>query len=97
MKIKVNFSKQINQVEEISIKKLYEEYQLPDDIFTDEEPETIRIKEIIYTKLSETDRRIILLYAHLGSQRKLGELLGVSAATINHRINEIRREITKYK
>lgn len=75
------------------LKDIMTDYKPIEGIFN-EEPETVAvIKDIIWHRLSEVDRRIIILYAHLGSQRKLGKELGLSASTCNKLIREIRRKI----
>lgn len=51
------------------------------------------IKTVIFKDLTEIERRIILLYAELQSQRKLGDLMGLSAATINKILKDIKRKI----
>jgi len=77
----------------INMTRILGDYLPDDDIFS-EEPELInRIKHIIYEKLSETDKRVLLLYAELSSQRKVGEKLGVSASTVNILIRKIRNRI----
>lgn len=54
------------------------------------------LKEVIFQDLTEIDRRIILLYAELGSQRKMGKLMGLSPASINKIIKQIREKIYEY-
>lgn len=78
------------------MKRILEEY-LPDDgLFSAEDERMNALKHIIYEKLSETDKRVILLYAELGSQREVGRKLGVSASTVNILIKRIRNEILKH-
>lgn len=77
----------------MNIKQLYQDYLPVDDIFT-EEPEKVRkVKYIIFNKLTEPNRRIILLYAELQSIRKVAQKLGISAASAWLRITEIKNEI----
>lgn len=80
----------------IDIKDILEDYQPDNDLFTEENPEINKLKNIIYTELDEIDRRIILMYAELGSLRKLGKELGVCAATALTKIIQIRNKIYKY-
>ena len=61
-----------------------------------EEDELINnLKHIIYLKLNEVDKRIILMYAELKSLRKLGMELGISVSSAWIKINEIRDKIYK--
>lgn len=77
----------------MTIRELYSDYLPVDDIFT-EEPEKVRkVKYIIFNKLTEPNRRIILLYAELQSIRKVAQKLGISAASAWLRITEIKNEI----
>lgn len=73
--------------------RILQQYLPDDDMFSEEDIRLNRIKHIIYEKLSETDKRVLLLYAELGSQRKVGEKLGVSASTVNILIKKIRKQI----
>ena len=78
------------------MKRILEEYLPDDDLFSTEDERVNALKHIIYEKLSETDKRVILLYAELGSQREVGRKLGVSASTVNILIKRIRNEILKH-
>lgn len=78
------------------MKRILEEYLPDDDLFSVEDERVNALKHIIYDKLSETDKRVILLYAELGSQREVGRKLGVSASTVNILIKRIRNEILKH-
>ena len=80
----------------INMKRILEDYLPDDDVMSEEEFRVNAIKHIIYDKLSETDKRVILLYAELGSQREVGRKLGVSASTVNILIRRIREDILKY-
>ena len=80
----------------INMKRILEEYLPDDDLFSVEDERMNALKHIIYEKLSETDKRVILLYAELGSQREVGRKLGVSASTVNILIKRIRNEILKH-
>lgn len=78
------------------MKRILEEYLPDDDLFSSEDARMNALKHIIYEKLSEIDKRVILLYAELGSQREVGRKLGVSASTVNILIKRIRNEILKH-
>lgn len=74
-------------------RKVKEEYSYNPDIMNDEDARTLRIKEIIDTKLSLADKTIILLYVDCQSYRKLGARLGVSHTTIRKDVQRIKRII----
>ena len=74
----------------LDIKEILEDYQPSDDIFNDEDELINKLKHIIYLKLNEVDKRIILMYAELKSLRKLGMELGISVSCAWIKINEIR-------
>lgn len=52
----------------------------------------LRLKAVVST-LNHTDHTIILMYAELGNQSDVARRLGVSTATINRRINDIRAKV----
>ncbi len=75
------------------IKWILEEYRPNEDIFCEDSDRVRRLKFVIYNCLNEIDRRVILLYSELGTQRKLARELGVSASTVNKLLKEIKRKI----
>lgn len=75
------------------IKEILDRYRPSDDIFCEDSEKVRRVKFVVYNCLNEVDRRVILLYAELGTQRALAERLGVSASTVNKLLKEIRRKI----
>ena len=77
-------------MKKLDIKEILEDYQPSDDIFNDEDELINKLKHIIYLKLNEVDKRIILMYAELKSLRKLGMELGISVSSAWIKINEIR-------
>ena len=79
----------------LNIKEILEDYQPSDDIFNEEDEIIDNLKHIIYLKLNEVDKRIILMYAELKSLRKLGMELGISVSSAWIKINEIRDKIYK--
>ena len=78
-----------------NLKDILTDYQINNDIFNEEEEITTQLKEIIWNNeiIDEVDRRIILMYADLGSLRKLGKELSVSGSAIHQRIKQIRKKI----
>ena len=79
----------------LNIKEILEDYQPSDDIFNEEDELINNLKHIIYLKLNEVDKRIILMYAELKSLRKLGMELGISVSSAWIKVNEIRDKIYK--
>ena len=79
----------------LNIKEILEDYQPSDDIFNDEDELIDKLKHIIYLKLNEVDKRIILMYAELKSLRKLSLELGISVSSAWIKVNEIRDKIYK--
>lgn len=77
----------------MKIEDLLEDYAPDNTIFSNESPEINKIKNIIYNDLDEVDRRIIILYAELGSLRALGKELGVSASSAWLKIRDIKKKI----
>ena len=67
-----------------------------DDVLSEDDINVHRLKKIVYTRLNETDRRIILAYAEIGNIRDTARLFRVSPTTIWLRIQGIRNEIKKY-
>lgn len=80
----------------IDIKTILEDYKPDNSLFTEEPDLVNRIKNIIYNKLDEPNRRIILLYAELGNYRDLAKVLNVSIGTVSSRINRIKNIIKEY-
>lgn len=78
----------------IDIEEILDDYRPnDDDIFNEDTEEMKKLKHIIYNDLDEVDRRVILLYAELGSLRKLGSILGVSASSAFLKIKTIKKKI----
>ena len=67
----------------------FREYEYNNRIFNEEDFKISKLKCIIRNKLSQSDRTILLLYCELGSQRKVGKMLGVSGSTINIEMKRI--------
>lgn len=75
----------------VDYKAIVEEYQeINVDDITDYE---LRLKEIVFNELSETDRRILLLYAELKTQAKVAALLNVTAPCVGQNLKRIRNII----
>lgn len=88
--------KQRYEEAEMNIYQILDEYKPNDSIFDEDEDEIRKLKKIIYTKLDETDRRIILEYAEIGNSRDCAKLFKVSPTTIYLRIKEIQNKIKSY-
>ena len=77
----------------MKIDSLLDDYKPSNDIFDEDDERVAKLKRIIYNSLDEVDRRIIILYAELGSLRKLGKELGISTSSAWIRINTIKQKI----
>ena len=77
----------------MKIEEILEDYKPDNTIWSNEDERVNAIKNVIYTKLDEVDRRIIILYAELGSLRKLGKELGISASSAYLKIKDIKKKI----
>jgi DNA-directed RNA polymerase specialized sigma subunit len=83
---------------DINIDELMSDYKPHnDDIFDEDTALLSMLKSIIFCDLSEAERRVLLMYAEIGSQRELGKELGVSAASINIYLNKIRAKIAQIR
>ena len=51
------------------------------------------LKQVVLSMLPPADRAIIILYAELGSYRKLGTIMGLSHNTVRKEVLRIRKEI----
>ena len=81
------------KTDKIEINDLYQDYALIEDIFNDEDERVHKVKQVIFNRLTESDRRIILLYTELQSLRKLGKALNVPTATAYWCVKEIKDKI----
>lgn len=79
----------------IDIYAILQKYSPTTDIFSEEEDDapSRRIKEIVFNDLDEIDRRLLLLYAEVGSYRELAKIIGVSATSCFLKIKEIKKKI----
>lgn len=60
--------------------------------FSYDEDEMDFLKEKV-RRLPEVDKRVLILYAHFNSLRKVAKILGVSHQTIKYKISDIRKKI----
>lgn len=79
-------------MEKIDIDKIIQDYKPDNSLFTEEDEKINKIKNIIYN-LTEPEKRIILMYAELGTLRKLGKELGVSTSSAYLKVLDIRNKI----
>ena len=91
-----NMKKNKYDLSQFNIYDVLEKYKPSDSIFDETEPLVQDIKEIIYSKLSETERRIILSYAEIGNVRDCSELFKVSPTTIWIEIKKIQDKVKGY-
>lgn len=83
-----------NNKEQLDIYKILDEYKPDDDLFSEEDERINKVKHIIYDCLTESNKRIILLYAEYGSLRDVADILNVSHTTIFYEIKKIKKIIT---
>lgn len=74
-------------------KSIAEDYQYNADVMNPEPERVNLVKEIIHTRLTESERIVILLYADCHSYRKLGRRLGLSHGTVATEVRRIRTKI----
>ena len=77
------------------IKGVYLNYSNEDLLFVNwSNPEQHdRLRQIIKYELTDIEQTVLLLYSELGSYRRVGEILGVSATTIYYKVRDIRNKI----
>lgn len=72
---------------------LLEDYK-EDNTIWNEEDEKIRIlKRIINHELSESEKRVLLIYVDAGSLRAAADVLDVTAPTFRSYLNDIKRKV----
>lgn len=79
-----------------SIEEIIKEYAPSTDIFQTDTEITRKIKVIIQERLTEPERRIILMYADTASCEKVGKALGVSTTTAWLYIKKIKNKILQW-
>lgn len=77
----------------MKITEIFEEYGENDSIFSKEDELTRKVKRIVWNKLDENERTILLLYSEVGNMRDTAKLLKVSTSTICIYISRIRKKI----
>lgn len=86
--------KRLNEDKSFNIYDLEDTYKFDKSIFNEDDELIRKIKYVITNKLSETERRIILVYSHIGNIRETARVFKVSPTTIWNQINSIRKKIT---
>lgn len=87
-----------NDDEKININEMEEQYLNlnKDDImwadWRDDELQ-LRIRKLLSTDLNVIERRVLLLYAELGSLRKVAKILNVSPTTVYYKLKDVREKI----
>lgn len=72
--------------------RMRQEYAYNGTIFDKDGPK-VRAAKLALSRLDVADQAIFILYAELGSIRKLGELLGISRGCAHKEIKRIRQEL----
>lgn len=85
--------KRLKEDKNFNIYDLEEAYKFDPSIFNQDDDTVRKIKYVITNKLSETERRIILVYSHIGNIRDTASVFKVSPTTIWNQINNIRKKI----
>ena len=81
---------------DFNIYEVIEEYSPDYTVFDDDSDEIRKLKRIVFHKLTETERRIILAYSEIGNIRDTARLFKVSSTTIYKQIKMIRKKIYEY-
>ena len=76
-----------------TFKQIQRDYAYDGDVFNTDTPQVRRAKWVVQNVLTPSDRTIIILYAELGSYRKLGARLGLSHTTVRKEVLRIRNII----
>lgn len=74
-------------------KQITRDYAFDRDIFNEDDPKVNILKYIIFNRLSQADRTIILLYTDFQSYRKLAEVMGMAHMTVRREVIRIRNLI----
>lgn len=88
-------TKKLNLTSE-ELKGICSQFQMNDDDFLTLDDRTLLAKEIM-SRLSPSDFAILSLYLEYQSQRKVGEILGVSKTPIATALQKIKEEIELIK
>lgn len=87
--LRLKFSKQKTN------KEIYESFDdyLPDDsLFSDDDPETYKLKKALQL-LPQSERTIMIMLAELGSQAEVARRLEISPGTMCRKIASIRHKL----
>lgn len=86
----------VKESKKINIYELEELYSPSFDIFSEDDETYDKLKKIIFFKLDETERRIILCYADIGNLRDTAKLFNVSTSTIWAYVTRIKTKILEF-
>ena len=76
-----------------TFRQIQRDYAYNGSILCEDTPQVRRAKWVVEHCLTPADRTIIILYAELGSYRKLGARLGLSHTTVRKEVLRIRNII----
>ena len=84
--------------EKININEMEEQYlnlNKDDVMWADWQDDDLqlRIRKLLSTDLNVIERRVLLLYAELGSLRKVAKVLNVSPTTVYYKLKDVREKI----
>ena len=74
-------------------REIRRDFAFNSDPFCEDDAKVRRVKWVVENRLTQADRTIILLYAEIGSYRKLGRRLGLSHTTVKNEVHRIRKII----
>lgn len=75
------------------ISHIEDDYKPQYDVFTEDDADMTRLKEIIYSELNDIERRVFILYTELGSVCETARLLKISPSSITVYLKKIRKKI----
>lgn len=92
-RLNIKFTKQRNK---LKVNDFIEDYMNDNTIWSEESELVRKIKYIIFNLLSEQERNIILYYSETQKQETVAKALGISTASVNKTISNIRLKIKYY-
>lgn len=76
----------------MNLRQAMKDYEPQDSIWSNDDFNMTRLKTAVW-QLPEELKRVMILYAEVGSQREVGKMLGVSPSTICNLLKDIKRQI----
>ena len=76
----------------MNLRQAMKDYEPQDSIWSNDDINMTRLKTAVW-QLPEELKRVMILYAEVGSQPEVGKMLGVSPSTICNLLKDIKRQI----